>query len=160
MKSKIVFLVITSFFVVFLDQITKFFVQHYLPYSKPVEVISTFFRITFIYNPGTAFGLNFGNNFPYTIVALAITLFVMYLAVKENKKISFFAYSLIIGGAIGNIIDRIRLGMVIDFIDIGINESLRWFVFNLADSFVTIGIILLLIDSVLTKSQLPHEIKG
>ncbi|MEO0143679.1 MAG: signal peptidase II [candidate division WOR-3 bacterium] len=143
--------------IVFLDQLTKFLVEKNLPYHQPISVFGEFFRLTFVYNPGVAFGLNFGEKFPYTPIAIAITLFVLYLAIKEKSFLSFFAYCLIIGGALGNIIDRIFRGMVVDFLDIGINEHLRWFVFNLADSVITIAIFLLIFDSVFKRSK--HEVK-
>jgi len=87
------------------------------------------------------------------LIAILITIFVIYLAIKEVSYLSFFAYCLIIGGALGNLFDRIFRGFVVDFIDVGINENLRWFVFNIADSVITIAIFLLIIDSFIKRRK-------
>lgn len=158
MKRKLAFLFIIPLVVLILDQTTKLFVEKNLPYHEPINVIGDYFRLTFVYNPGIAFGLNFGQNFPYTIVAIVVTLFVIYLAIIEKSSLSFFAYCLVVGGALGNIIDRIFRGMVVDFLDVGINENLRWFVFNFADSFITIAIFLLILDSFIKKAK-HNEVK-
>ncbi len=148
MKNKVIYLFTIPVIILILDQFTKFLVEKNLPYHEPVNVIGDFLRLTFVYNPGIAFGISFGQSFPYTIVAILITLFVIYLAIVEKNSLSFFAYCMIIGGALGNIFDRVFRGMVVDFVDVGINENLRWFVFNLADSFITIAIMLLIFDGI------------
>lgn len=153
MRRKIAYLVLIPLIVLLIDQISKFLVESYLPLYQPVEIINGYLRFTFVYNPGIAFGLHFGEGFPYLILAILITIFVIYLALREKSSLSFFAYALIIGGALGNIFDRVFRGMVVDFIDVGINENLRWFVFNLADSFITIAIGLLLFDSFFKKKK-------
>ncbi len=156
MKNKLIYLFTIPAIILVLDQFTKFLVEKNLPYKEPVSIMGNFLRLTFVYNPGIAFGMNFGQGFPYTIVAILVTLFVIYLAISERSNLSFFAYCMVIGGAIGNIFDRIFRGMVVDFVDVGINEHLRWFVFNLADSFITIAIMLLIFDGI-RKSK--HEAK-
>ncbi|MCS7245667.1 MAG: signal peptidase II [candidate division WOR-3 bacterium] len=153
MRGKILYLVFIPLVVLLIDQISKFLVENYLPLYQPVEIINGYLRFTFVYNPGIAFGLHFGEGFPYLFLAIIITIFVIYLAIREKSNLSFFAYTLIIGGALGNIFDRVFRGMVVDFIDIGINENLRWFIFNLADSFITIAIALLLFDSFFRKKN-------
>jgi signal peptidase II len=153
MKNKVSYLISIPTIILILDQSVKFFIERNFPLHKPVEVVGNYLRITFVYNPGIAFGLNFGENFPYTLIAILITIFVIYLAIKEVSYLSFFAYCLIIGGALGNLFDRIFRGFVVDFIDVGINENLRWFVFNIADSVITIAIFLLIIDSFLKRRK-------
>ncbi|MFZ8846692.1 MAG: signal peptidase II [Candidatus Hydrothermia bacterium] len=153
MKNKVSYLISIPTIILILDQSVKFFIERNFPLHKPVEVVGNYLRITFVYNPGIAFGLNFGDNFPYTLIAILITIFVIYLAIKEVSYLSFFAYCLIIGGALGNLFDRIFRGFVVDFIDVGINENLRWFVFNIADSVITIAIFLLIIDSFLKRRK-------
>ena len=153
MKNKVSYLISIPTIILILDQSVKFFIERNFPLHKPVEVVGNYLRITFVYNPGIAFGLNFGDNFPYTLIAILITIFVIYLAIKEVSYLSFFAYCLIIGGALGNLFDRIFRGFVVDFIDVGINENLRWFVFNIADSVITIAIFLLIIDSFIKRRK-------
>ncbi len=153
MKNKVSYLISIPTIILILDQSVKFFIERNFPLHKPVEVVGNYLRITFVYNPGIAFGLNFGDNFPYTLIAILITIFIIYLAIKEVSYLSFFAYCLIIGGALGNLFDRIFRGFVVDFIDVGINENLRWFVFNIADSVITIAIFLLIIDSFLKRRK-------
>jgi signal peptidase II len=153
MKNKVSYLISIPTIILILDQSVKFFIERNFPLHKPVEVVGNYLRITLVYNPGIAFGLNFGDSFPYTLIAILITIFVIYLAIKEVSYLSFFAYCLIIGGALGNLFDRIFRGFVVDFIDVGINENLRWFVFNIADSVITIAIFLLIIDSFLKRRK-------
>jgi len=156
MKDKIKFLFLIPLSVLLLDQITKFYIENNFPFHQPVNIIGNYLRFTFVYNPGIAFGLNFASGPVYLVLAIIITIFIIWLAIKENRKLSFFSYCIIIGGALGNIFDRVYRGYVVDFIDIGINENLRWFVFNLADSFITIGIFLLILDSF---SKKKYEVK-
>ncbi len=151
MKTKVAIILSTSLSVLALDQLSKYLVEKFLPYGVPVEVISHYVRFTFIYNPYTAFGISLGENFPYTLVASLVSMFVLYLALKERNTLNTFAYSLILGGALGNILDRIVRGKVVDFVDVGINEHLRWFIFNLADACITIAIAILLVESYLRK---------
>lgn len=159
LKRKIFTILTITSIVVFIDQLVKLWVVSNFPGNIPVQIIGNFFRITLIFNPNTAFGISLGENFPYTVVALGISSIVVILALKEEKIWNIVAYSMILGGAIGNILDRILRGEVVDFIDIGINENLRWFVFNGADVFITIGILMLLMDSLMgnRKRNIPES---
>jgi Lipoprotein signal peptidase len=114
--------------------------------------LGNFFRITLVLNPNTAFGISLGENFPYAPVSGALALFVLYLLVKEKNIFSKTMYSLILAGALGNITDRIINGAVVDFIDLGIG-NLRWFTFNLADVFVSLGIAGLIIGGFIVKNE-------
>lgn len=133
--------------VVGVDLATKLMVQRSFYVYQQVEVIGEYLRLTFIYNPGAAFGIHLG---PYsrliflvlTVVALA-ALGAMYWATPVRDRVRLMAISLICGGAIGNLIDRIRSPRgVVDFLDVGIGD-LRWPVFNVADVAVTTGAIVL-----------------
>ena len=138
-------------FVILLDQISKILVKIFLPYYSSVDIIGNCLRFTFIENSGIAFGIDTSNFHVYvtilTIFAILI-LFYHYINIKSSKTYEMLALSLIIGGAIGNAIDRILVLIpnsgyngVVDFIDLGIND-LRWYVFNIADTSITIGAIL------------------
>lgn len=133
-----------------LDQVTKVIVQNTLRLYSPVEVIGDFFRLTYIYNPGAAFGLHLG---PWSRIAFSIlpviatiALYWMYRSTPWSDRMRLIAIPLVTGGAIGNLIDRIRSSRgVIDFFDFGFGAT-RWPVFNVADIGVTVGALLLAVS--------------
>jgi signal peptidase II len=136
--------------IIALDQITKYMAQENLPPYQPIPIIGDFFRLTFIYNPGAAFGLHVGPLSRYIFLALTIAcvivLFVWFRATPAADRLRLVAISLVTAGAIGNFIDRVRSSQgVIDFFDVGVG-NLRWPVFNIADIGVTIGALLLAIS--------------
>ncbi|MDH5683052.1 MAG: signal peptidase II [candidate division WOR-3 bacterium] len=137
-----IFLLISAL-ALFFDQITKLSAQRLLvPYQiKPV--IGNLVRITLVYNPRGLFGLPIGSGLSYYILPLVGVAIVIYFATRTKSFLYLCSYALILGGAIGNLWDRIRLGKVIDFIDIGV-KNIRWYTFNLADMFIVIGIIMLI----------------
>ncbi len=149
LRRKIYTILTVTAIVVLIDQLVKIWVVSNFPGNIPVKIIDNFFRITLIFNPNTAFGISLGEGFPYTIIASGISLVVLILALMEKRIWNIVAYSMILGGAIGNILDRVLRGEVVDFIDIGISDNLRWYVFNGADVFITIGILMLLADSLM-----------
>ena len=135
----------------FLDQISKILIKIFIPYYSSIEIIGDYLRFTFIENRGIAFRIDTGDFHIYitvlTIIAISI-LFYHYIHIESERKYESLALSLIIGGAIGNAIDRVLVLIpnsgyngVVDFIDVGIN-NLRWYVFNIADTSITIGAIL------------------
>jgi signal peptidase II len=139
--------------VIFLDQLTKFWVVSSLAIGQSHSILGDFLHFRLIYNQGGALGTNLGNSSFYLISSLIILLVVIYLIITNiNSKIIAYPMAAIAGGAIGNIIDRIRLGEVIDFLDfdffdiniLGFKID-RWWTFNIADVGITIGMIVLLI---------------
>jgi signal peptidase II len=135
------------FGIVFFDFLTKILIQQNFLLYQQVQIIGDYLRLTYIYNPGAAFGIRVG---PYSreiflvlsIIALA-ALAAMYWVTPARDKVRLVAIALICGGAIGNLIDRVRSPRgVVDFIDVGIGD-LRWPVFNIADIAVTTGAIFL-----------------
>ncbi|HPD60473.1 MAG TPA: signal peptidase II [Thermodesulfobacteriota bacterium] len=149
MKTKLLFLLGVSLAVIILDQISKSWIEHNVSLYQSIQVIPNFFHITHIKNTGGAFGIlsEFtGRYFKtffilFTLLAIGVVGF-FYCKLKPNQKAPALGIALIIGGAIGNLIDRIRLGGVIDFIDVHY-YSLHWPAFNVADSAITIGAVLL-----------------
>lgn len=136
--------------VVILDLITKLIAQRSLPPYRPIPVLGEFFRLTYIYNPGAAFGLSFGSGSRFIFLALALiavsVLFFMYRATPRTDRMRLWSIAAVTGGALGNVVDRLRSPRgVIDFLDFGIG-SVRWPVFNLADIAVTVGAVLLAIS--------------
>jgi signal peptidase II len=129
---------------VLVDFISKLFVINYL--KTDFIIINNFLKFSYIKNTGAAFGI-MGDS---TIVLIVVTLIFIYYIIREmraNKlnKISMYSYTLILGGALGNLIDRIFRGYVIDFISFHLFGR-DMAIFNMADTFITIGVILLVIS--------------
>lgn len=134
---------------VMVDQITKWLVETTLPLQQQVEVIP-FFSLFRTYNYGVAFSFLDGlGPWPLVIMTLVIIGFILWLwrGMEENRMLSEFGYALILGGAIGNVIDRAWLGKVVDMILFHIDSlNFRFAVFNLADTFITIGAAAIILD--------------
>ncbi|MFQ6009271.1 MAG: signal peptidase II [Candidatus Zixiibacteriota bacterium] len=147
------------------DQLTKFWAVNYLSDKPSVEVFGRFFMLTLVYNKGGALGTSFGSSTYYLVSSLLILIIVFYyLVINWQNTTLAYPLSLIAGGAIGNIIDRIRLGMVIDFLDVDFFDIDflgyhldRWWTFNLADAAISCSIIFLL-GSVLFSRFRPKTI--
>lgn len=142
-----------SILIVIIDQITKFIVHKFMDLYDSINVIPYFLNFTYIRNEGIAFGIYFeGGKIFFIILPILITIYLFYLLKNEEFQDyqSQIALYLIIAGAIGNIIDRIFRGYVVDFIDFHLN-GMHWYVFNIADSSVTIGLIFLLYSSIIVK---------
>jgi signal peptidase II len=129
-----------------LDQVSKWAVVSQMYLGQSIEVLGDFFRLTYIHNPGAAFGLNIGSPLLHTLASLVAlgALAWMFRSAPADAWLMRCALCMVLGGALGNIIDRIRLGEVVDFFDFGL-AGLRWPIFNIADSFVSVGIVLLII---------------
>ena len=125
--------------VVLCDQATKFLVREYLQLSQSVPA-EGFFRITHTYNTGSAFGLFQGQNTPLIVVAFAgiFILGMIYRSQRPPSNLLRLSLGLQIGGAVGNLTDRLLFGHVTDFLDVG-----AWPIFNLADSSIVVGLVLL-----------------
>ena len=147
---------ILSIIVVLLDQISKFAVRLQLQYGVPHKLIGNWLRLTYIENPGMAFGIQVGGQLFFTVFALfaTIVIFVYIVRARDEKLNLRLALALILGGAVGNLIDRFLYKKVVDFIDIGIGTA-RWPIFNIADSAVTIGMILLIAKVLFEKNPAP-----
>lgn len=136
--------------IVALDVVTKYIVQQTMVLYSPIPVLGDFFRLTYIYNPGAAFGLHLGSYSRYIFLALTVVavvvLFFWYRSTPADDRLRLVAIASVTGGAIGNLIDRVRSHRgVVDFLDVGLG-ALRWPVFNVADIAVTTGAILLAIS--------------
>lgn len=143
--------------VVVLDQITKILVLDKIPLYHNINVIPGFFNLTHIHNPGGAFGFMAAKNASWLNIAfLAASFFalgfILFFFKNTPPKFRFLSagLSLIFGGAIGNIIDRIRFGEVVDFLDFYIG-SVHWPSFNIADSAITVGVAIFIYHAVFQK---------
>jgi signal peptidase II len=139
-------LAVISGLVVILDQITKILILKNLPLYHSVTIIPGLFNITHILNPGGAFGFmahqdSSLRNFLFILLASVAVCFIFYFYKNTNRTHPFLAsgFALILGGAIGNLIDRIRFGKVVDFLDFYI-RNYHWPAFNVADSAITVGV--------------------
>ncbi len=148
------FLWITGVAVV-LDQLTKWWVLQSMALGESVPVLGSFFRLTYIHNPGAVFGLRLGNpslHLALALVALLVVGGLLWRLSSEDRRAAM-GLSLVLGGAIGNIIDRVRFGVVIDFLDFGVGGA-RWWVFNLSDACVSVGtVILIFVFGIASKNR-------
>ncbi len=147
--------------VLVLDQITKYIIQTRVRLHETIQVIPGFFNITHVRNKGAAFSLfsdtsgSFRSVFFITVTVAAIIV-IMMLIRKTHERLLIVAFSLIAGGAVGNLIDRLRYGEVIDFVQWYV-RSYYWPSFNVADSAITIGVCLLAIDMLFQKPRALSE---
>ena len=126
-----------------LDQISKYWALNYLQEMGSIPIIQNVFHLTYVENRGAAFGMFQNNQIIFVIVAMIASIFgLYYLHTKKMNFIGKFGIILIISGAIGNLIDRVRLGFVVDYFDFRIIWE---YVFNVADVFVVVGTIMLCI---------------
>ena len=147
--------------IVLLDQITKAAILKGLPLYRSISVVPGFFNITHIRNPGGAFGFLAGQqaglrNAVFLAVSVAALYLVFYFYKNTPRSYAALsaAFAMIFGGAVGNLIDRIRFGEVVDFLDVYIGKY-HWPAFNIADSAISIGIAIFLFHLVLKK--LPDD---
>jgi signal peptidase II len=145
------------------DQVTKVWAEHALVLYAPVEITS-FFNLTLVYNPGAAFSFLASaggwQRWALSLFAAAISLvIVIWLArIPRSATLTVVALGLVLGGAVGNLIDRFRVGMVVDFLDFHY-AGLHWPAFNVADAAITVGAVLLVIAT-LTEPCKPCTDEG
>ncbi|HID95109.1 MAG TPA: signal peptidase II [Candidatus Latescibacteria bacterium] len=134
------------------DQVSKFLVKRSMALGDSVRVLGDLFRFTYIRNPQAAFGVGVGGKPFHILLSTFAILFLLLMLVKiaSRKGPVAIALALILGGAVGNLIDRIRTGEVIDFLDLGIGRY-RWPVFNFADVGVTVGVIFLVFSLLIPR---------
>jgi signal peptidase II len=143
---KIIFLVIVAGSVLGLDLFTKMLILAHVPLGSAIPVVPGLFDLTHVHNPGGAFGFLAAMGpqargvifILVSLVAVAVVLW-FYMQTPVQQRWLAFGFALICGGAIGNLLDRLRFGVVIDFIDVYIG-TLHWPAFNIADSAITVGV--------------------
>ena len=155
LKKKIIILYITITIFI-LDRLSKYFI---LKLSNSDDIfnisITSFLNFNLVWNSGIAFGLfSFNEQFYYnviTLVIIIITLVILFFAIKSSG-VERIGFSIILGGSLGNIFDRLYYAAVVDFIDIHIN-NIHWFIFNVADIFISLGVIILISVELLKKKN-------
>ena len=156
-KNKLIKLLCVAGLIVTADQITKALVLAHMPLYQSIAVIPGFFNLTHIHNPGGAFGFLAGQSAEIrkviflVVSTLAICLVLwFYEKTPPSHPLLATAFALIFGGAVGNMIDRIRMGKVVDFLDVYIG-TLHWPAFNIADSAIFIGICIFVVHLLFKK---------
>jgi len=142
--------------VVVLDQLTKAWILNglFLREVGQVEILPPLLNFTYVENTGVSFGLFGGGEARWVLTAFSILVAggLAWWALKAGRRLLVAAIGLVIGGAIGNVIDRIRFGHVVDFVDFSGTGVFPW-VFNVADSAITVGVALLILDSVMSERK-------
>ena len=144
-----------SAIMVLADQISKTVIRSTMTLYESITVIPGFFHLTYITNDGMAFGINFPFGiyiFSTISIILTVILFWYLWTIREENIILRSGVAMILAGAVGNLIDRLLLGEVVDFLDFMIGD-LHWYVFNFADSFVTIGMGIILYDAIILEKK-------
>jgi signal peptidase II len=168
LKNKYAWVGIIIGVILVLDQATKYAVQKYVRIYEIIPVVPGFFNITHVRNRGAAFSILSGlpgvwrSAFFITVTLMAVAALAVLIK-KTHERLLLIAFSLIAGGALGNMIDRIRFGEVVDFINLYVWEKFKllnpWPSFNVADSAISIGVGLLAID-MLFGSSTKHQISN
>jgi signal peptidase II len=138
-------LLLIATIIVVIDQLTKFLIRRYMVYGEtwaPWDWMMPYVRLLYIHNTGAAFGMFKDANPVFMVLAVIVSGVIIYYypTIPEEEKVIRFALSLQLAGAVGNLIDRIIFGRVTDFISVG-----NFAIFNVADSSITVGVIILLI---------------
>ena len=140
MSKKYIFCIVI--FTLFLDQVSKrIVVENIEIFANNLEV-SKYFNLVYVENRGVSFGMfsEHDKSFYFGILSMLVSAYIIYLLAKSNDLIESLGLSLILGGAVGNGVDRLYYGYVVDFIDLHLN-NLHWPAFNFADTFITFGAI-------------------
>lgn len=133
-------------FVIFIDQISKYGAVKYLKNSKPYIIIENFIQFNYVENKGAAFGILENKRTFFIIITIFIIVFLSFYLIKYHNSLSVLtklSFAMLIGGATGNLIDRMRFGYVVDFISFRFKNSYSFPVFNIADTFIVISTFLI-----------------
>jgi signal peptidase II len=152
---------------ILLDQATKQWVVHALTYADRIPIIPGFFSITYVRNPGAAFSLFASSPEPFrrvffvaaTVVAIALIV-SFFRNLAPGDRLSALALGLILGGASGNLLDRLRVGEVVDFLHFRLWSGYAWPDFNIADSCIVVGVGLLILELFATEGESADAPRG
>jgi len=154
-------LVLLAGLIIVADQLTKWLIMSRFGLYEIKEIVPGFFNLTYLHNTGAAFGLLANANpawRPYFFIGIALAalvfVFFAFRQYRQRSAVYVFAFSFIGGGAVGNLIDRVRFGSVVDFLDFYV-ATYHWPAFNVADSAIVVGVGLFLLASLLDKDGEP-----
>ncbi len=160
-----------SLIVIIFDQISKYVVRNSIDPGEIIKLTPKLIWLTLVQNTGAAFSFSFGNpllnRILFIIISTLAIILIIYMSIKSKNRIEILSFALIIGGAIGNLIDRIIMGSVTDFIWCDFPDVImtRWPIFNIADSSIVIAIFLMIISMLFHKErerepqEEPHQDK-
>lgn len=159
-KSNMTTIIIISIILLCIDQISKLLVVNLLTKTDSITIIKNFFYLTYINNDGAAFSILVGKRIFLILIAVSVIVMLIRYIKKNNiqNKLELVSISLIIGGSLGNLMDRVVRGYVIDFLDFKI-FNYNFPIFNLADTFIVIGVILLLLKEIRKENNLDSRNK-
>ncbi len=151
-----------TLFMLFLDQISKIWIRGQLKLGESISIIDPWFRLTYVENRHAIFGLKIPVEWFFLPAAIiSIVLIIHYLWRLDHDQTGMVAaLGIVTGGALGNILDRFLYNQVTDFIDMGINESWRWYIYNLADAFILIGIVFVFLCDFREKARPVDNIES
>lgn len=157
MKNRYLFLIAVALPVIILDQATKLFIVRTLEFHGTITVVENFFEIIHTRNQGAAFGFlrDSAIRLPFLItvsIVAALVVLAVFRKLRPDQKPTAWGLALVFAGAIGNLIDRVRLGEVIDFLNVHWYEHF-WPAFNVADSAICVGVGLLAVDMILEERR-------
>ena len=155
-KKQFILNFIIIFFIFFLDRISKIYILNLAESREIIDItINPFLNIILVWNSGIGFGLlQFDENIIYnliTVLIVIVNIIIIYL-IFNSEKLHKILFSMILGGSLGNLYDRIYYNSVPDFIDLNYN-GYHWFVFNVADIFITMGIFILIFSEIFKKNE-------
>ena len=161
-RKKFIYSSLIIIVIFFLDRFSKIYILSILEINGSVDIFLTkYLNIYLIWNEGIAFGLlSFDQSSIYSSITALITIIsiLVLILIIKTKDIRFYFYSFVFGGAIGNLFDRLYYSAVPDFIDLHINNY-HWFIFNVADIFITIGVLCLILVELILNNSLDNEKK-
>ena len=152
MSKKYIFCIVI--FTLFLDQVSKRIVVENIDIFANNLEISKYFNLVYVENRGVSFGMfsEHDKSFYFGILSMLVSTYIIYLLAKSKDLIESLGLSLILGGAVGNGVDRLYYGYVVDFIDLHLN-NLHWPAFNFADTFITFGAIVFVFSMISNKKN-------
>ena len=160
MIKKNIFDISFIFTIFFIDRLSKILIINLEKvYGIKNYELTSFLNLELIWNDGIAFGLlSFNDNFYYNLITLIIVIIttIIFILMLRSSGLEKYSFLMVFGGSLGNIFDRIYYSSVPDFIDVHIN-NFHWFIFNLADIYISIGVICLIIDEVIFKKKSHDE---
>lgn len=152
--------------VIVVDQLTKLSIMENMRLHESIPIIPNLFSLTYIRNPGAAFGLLAGSSnafrtlfFSVASIGAGVMLGMIFVRLRARDWMARLSIAAILGGAIGNLLDRLQYGEVIDFLDVYI-ETYHWPAFNVADSAISVGVVFLMIHLAFEKKEAPPGLSG
>ena len=160
MKNKLTVNLIFILILFFIDRVSKFLIIRFNNETEEANIILTpFLNLNLVWNEGIAFGLlSFDDGLGYRLVTLfiSIVILILFFMLYKAEKLNRVALIMVIGGATGNFFDRIYYSAVPDFVEI-YYKSFHWFIFNVADIFITLGVFCLIYVELITKDNLDEK---